>query len=49
MAEEKNVKIEGAAQKPKKVWLRNPKKTNLTAPIPGLESAYFKFVLSQDA
>ena len=48
MSEEKKVKIEGAAQKTKKVWLCNPKKPNFTAPTLGLESVYFKFELTQD-
>ena len=49
MAEYNKVKIEGAAQKPKKAWVRKAKKPNFTGPTPGLGSIYFKFRYTQDA
>ena len=49
IAEEKKLNIKGSAQTPNKLWLRNPKNPNFTAPTPGLEIVYFRFKLTQDA
>ena len=49
MAEDKKVKIEGAAQKTKKLCLRNPENPQTAVPTPGIESIYFKFESTQDA